>query len=910
MRRRPGHARAILEATAAAAETLLLHRPWEEAVRHSLALLGRAARVSRVYVFENHRSPDGRLLTSQRFEWTAPGVTPQIDNPELQNFPWVEGGFGRWVGILERRSPLYGRVCDFPPGERELLSAQDIVSIAVVPIFAREEWWGFIGFDECRAPREWLPEEISALQLSARILGASLERRALEEEAGATTGLATAALGSTTWGELAEAAFSAFAKVLQAGAVSLYVADLSRTWLEMVAFRGATREPGWRSSVRLLPLEGNCVAYAVQHGRTYAADLRAAPPPFAIPEEVLRAGVRSTLLLPLVGAGQVVGVLCVDWHTPTALTAAQLDAAERLALVLAVAVQRLRSDLSYRELFENVPVGLYRSTPDGTLLQANQALADMLGYPTPEALRSRNATEFYAHPQDRVRWEAELRRHGRLDGLEVQFVRSDGRPLWALESAPAVFATDGRVLFYEGSVTDLTVRKELEERVEYLSRHDPLTGLPNRGAFLQEVERALSMPDAAPSVLIVDLHHFGEFNEREGRQAGDRVLVHAAEVLRSQLRPDDVLARVGADEFAVLLRSARRSEARRVALRLLRSLQRSPGQAARGRGPLSAHVGIAVPAPSLRDPDTLLSTAHAAVEEAKARGGICLLSAPREFQGLEDRIRLALQTHRLWLAAQPILDLRTGRFEAWELLLRLRGDDRDLHAKQFLPAAERTDLIKELDEWVLRQALALLRTTRARLHVNISGRTLQDPRLLRSFQTLLQQHAREARRLVVEITETCILHNLPIVLRWVRALRSARCQVAVDDFGTGYSSLVHLRHLRPEQLKVDGSLVREAVDTRRGAELLKAVVQLGHALGCVVVAEWVCDENTLRMVQDVGADAAQGYWVGMPVAAEGNVFATAPPPSLAAAVVGEPSGRDPGSAGQPSSPPACLLPPR
>jgi diguanylate cyclase (GGDEF)-like protein/PAS domain S-box-containing protein len=885
---RQDRSRAILQAAAAAAEVLLVRRPWQEAVGRTLALLGEAARVSRVYVFENHTSPDGRLLTSQRFEWTAPGVSPQIDNPQLQDFPWVEGGFGRWAELLERGVPLYGHVSDLPPAEREILAAQGIVSIVVVPVFAKGGWWGFIGFDECWASREWWPEEISALQLAARILGASLERQALEEEVQASTALATAALGASSWSELAEAAYSVFARLLQADTVSVYAADPSRTWLEMVASHGTLPGPTYRSSVRMSPSEENCVAHVVWHGRTYVADLRAAHLPFAVPPEVRRAGVRSTLLLPLVGADQVVGVLSLDWRTPTALTAAQLDAAERLALVLAVAVQRVRSDLSYRELFANVPVGLYRSTPEGTFLQANQALADMLGYPSPEALRSRNAREFYAHPQDRGRWEAELRRRGRLEAFEVQYVRADGRPLWALESARAVFAPDGRVLFYEGSVTDLTVRKGLEERVEYLSRHDPLTGLPNRSDFRREVEEALSDPGTGVTVVILDLYRFGEFNEREGREVGDRLLVHTAELLRRHLRQQDVLARVGADEFGVLLRNTRKAEARRIALRLLEAVNSSHARPAQRAFALSAHVGIAVPAPALRDPDVLLAAAHAAVEESKNRGGICVTTAPRGSAELEDVIRLALRTDQLWLAAQPILDLRTRRFEAWELLLRLRAGDRDLPAGEFLPATERTDLVKELDEWVLRQALALLRRTEARLHVNISGRTLQDLRALRSVQKLLQQQAPEARRLVVEITETCILPHLPTLLRWAKALRSAGCQVAVDDFGAGYSSVAHLRHLRPDLLKVDGRLVREAADTRRGANLLQAVVQLGHALDCAVVAEWVSDENTLRVVHALGVDGAQGYWVGMPAAVAGHIFQASPPPFVVAALRGRP----------------------
>jgi len=166
---------AILEAVSFAAQ-LFLQNTWEESIQEVIKRLGQATGVSRVYIFENHVAADGTLLTSQRYEWVMPGITPQIDNPELQNFPWVAGGFGRWVKILSRGEVVCGHVREFPESEQEVLSAQDIKSILIVPIFVNQDWWGFIGFDECLKEREWSMAEINALKTAAGILGSAIQR--------------------------------------------------------------------------------------------------------------------------------------------------------------------------------------------------------------------------------------------------------------------------------------------------------------------------------------------------------------------------------------------------------------------------------------------------------------------------------------------------------------------------------------------------------------------------------------------------------------------------------------------------------------------------------------------------------------------------------------------------------------
>ncbi len=170
----------ILEAVSFAAEQLLKTTVWDQRIQAVLARLGEATGVSRVYIFENHVDQDGTLLTSQRYEWAAPGIEPQIDNPDLQNFPWHAGGFGRWEDTLSRGELIFGHVREFPASEREVLASQGILSILVVPIFVGEALWGFIGFDECLAEREWAAAEMEALRAAAGILGAAIQRTQAE----------------------------------------------------------------------------------------------------------------------------------------------------------------------------------------------------------------------------------------------------------------------------------------------------------------------------------------------------------------------------------------------------------------------------------------------------------------------------------------------------------------------------------------------------------------------------------------------------------------------------------------------------------------------------------------------------------------------------------------------------------
>ncbi|MCS7172241.1 MAG: EAL domain-containing protein [Armatimonadetes bacterium] len=870
MRRGP-RAEGILRAAVQVAERLLLCRPWDRAVSEVLAILGRATEVSRVYVFENHPGPGGELCTSQRYEWVAPDITPQIANPELQNFPWIEGGFARWVERMSRGEAVFGLVRDFPPAERAVLESQEIVSIVAVPIFAEGRWWGFLGFDECRRARRWSPEEISALMLTSRLLGVAIERQVVEEELEEAAGLARRLLEAKSWEALLEAAEPVLHRLLAPDGLHLFVTDPSRSFLQLVAERHEGGLRAYRASVPLDPPEDDCVAWVAHRGAPYfVQDLGDPTLPFRVSESAREAGVRSVLLIPLAAGGQVTGALVVDFRSPRQLKPSHLRAADFLGWMVAVAAERILESQAFRDLFERVPVGLYRSTPEGRLLRANRALAALLGYPTPEALLARDIRAVYAHPRDYRRWQEALRRNGRVEGFEVQWVRSDGERIWVLGSAQAVPGPEGRPAYYEGSVVDITRRRALEEQLAFLWGHDPLTGLVNRRRFQEELDRVLARAEgrAGCAVVLLDLDRFQEVNERVGQRAADQALQAVARSLRASLRAGDLLARVGGDEFGILLFPVDTRQARRAAERLVRRLREAP-LTVEGRSlQLSVSCGVAVSGREKTDGETLLAAAEAALHESKLQGGV-RLSCPsvglRIVDRWEDRLRRALDRSGFLLMGQPIWDLRTDRSGRWELLLRLVEGEEVILPGEFLPAAERTGLVVEMDLWVLRRALEWLRRFPFRIHVNFSARTLAEEAALQQAVRLLRAQPRQARRLVVEITETTAVSDLPQAVRWIRALKQEGCGVALDDFGVGYSSIAHLRSLEVDVLKVDGSFIRALRSDPRDRHLVHAMVELGHRLGCLVVAECVEDAETLRVVRALGLDCAQGYHLSKPV---------------------------------------------
>jgi diguanylate cyclase (GGDEF)-like protein len=442
---------------------------------------------------------------------------------------------------------------------------------------------------------------------------------------------------------------------------------------------------------------------------------------------------------------------------------------------------------------------------------------------------------------------------------------------------------DGEIHGRVWSFRDVTERERIQARLRHLADHDPLTGLLNRRRFEEELSDRVAHVaryDSGGAVLLLDLDNFKYVNDSLGHRTGDAVIRSVADLLRRQIRETDVLARLGGDELAVLLPYADEQQARHVAQKLVEAL-RSHRAVFRGkRLRMTTSIGVAVISKArLQTAEQLMVEADVAVYEAKESGRdryyVYAESEDRTNHAeisldCSDRIRSAIDGDGLVLYAQPILNLATDEISQYELLVRMIGPDGELlppHA--FLPSAERSGMIQEIDTWVTRKAIRLIdRCRRAgrelRLEVNLSGRTLTDLALPRAIESELQEVPIDPGSLIFEVTETTAILNLDEAREFAAELTRMGCRFALDDFGAGFGSFYYLKYLPLEFLKIDGDFIGDLGTNETDQAMVRAIVDLSRRLGKSTIAEFVGDGRTIQMLRDYGVDYAQGYHVGPP----------------------------------------------
>ena len=547
------------------------------------------------------------------------------------------------------------------------------------------------------------------------------------------------------------------------------------------------------------------------------------------------------------------------------------------------------AEARFRSTFEEAPIGMAITAPDGYFQRANRALGRLLGYPRSE-LGGRHVSTL-THPEDRASDAAGMA--AMLAGdtgtyrTEKRYLHANGEIVWAALSSTLVRSQDGTPLYFLSQMQDITERRRYEAELRHLADHDPLTGLLNRRSFERELERHVALVERygpRGAAIVLDLDHFKIINDTLGHGVGDELITRVAHALRSRLRESDVLARLGGDEFTVLLPEGGRDEAIGVARSVLEAVRGQAVLASSGRARrVSASIGIALFSPGRRlSGDAILVEADLAMYDAKeagrdryavAEGGIG--EGPLGARiSWADLIRDALAEDRFVLHAQPIVDLDSGRIGQYELLLRMVDADGELIAPgAFLPVAERFDLIGQIDRWVVRRAIAMLAEAGAAGHqitaeVNLSGRSTGDPELLALIEHELRDTGVDPARLIFEITETTAVANIPAAQYFSARLADLGCRFALDDFGAGFGSFYYLKHLPFDYLKIDGEFVRHCAENRTDQLVIQAVVHIARGLGKCTVAEQAGDDATLALLRRLGVDQAQGFFLGRPAPLE------------------------------------------
>jgi diguanylate cyclase (GGDEF)-like protein/PAS domain S-box-containing protein len=442
---------------------------------------------------------------------------------------------------------------------------------------------------------------------------------------------------------------------------------------------------------------------------------------------------------------------------------------------------------------------------------------------------------------------------------------------------------------------DITERKEAEMRIARLAYFDSLTGLPNRQAFLERVDREIARAGHAGAkfgVLFMDLDGFKNINDTLGHSAGDLVLQWAADRLRQGLRPTDVvsravgdgdieLARLGGDEFTALILGVDRPEDALVVAHRVGHLMRRPFLLDGREIMLTTSIGIALFPEDGHDATTLLKHADTAMYHAKGSGrdNTQLYSASLTEQAmrrmeLDTSLRLALDRHEFHLVYQPQLDVDTGRIRSVEALLRWQHPVRGMVGPlDFIPLAEENGTILAIGEWVLRTACADAARWQAAGHgvvvaVNLSPVQFKHPGLVQAVQQALADARLPAAALELEITESAVMENTDETIRTLRAFRDSGVRIALDDFGTGYSSLSYLTRMPVSNLKVDRSFVKGLLLGGEHSAIVRAVLAMADSLGMRVTAEGVETIEQARALAAMACDSLQGYYISRPVAAD------------------------------------------
>ena len=522
----------------------------------------------------------------------------------------------------------------------------------------------------------------------------------------------------------------------------------------------------------------------------------------------------------------------------------------------------------------------------GVIEQVNPAFEAITGYTaaeavgkTPRLLRSeRHDEDFY-----RGFWDA-LRREGTWGG-EIWNRRKNGEiyPQWL---AVAALQDEGTgTVRYVGVFSDLTELKTKDAQILHQAYYDKLTGLANRHLLQDRLRvelRACARENRRLGLLFLDLDRFKILNSTLGYLMGDQVLVETGQRLSAAVGDQATVSRTGEDGFAVLLPDLESpGHAGGEARRILEALQ-VPFSSPEGPVYVTASLGIAVFPEDGEEPDMLIRKADGALYRAKARGGngysFASEDLDRDFarrMNLEVGLRKALEEDQLLLYYQPILELREGRLAGLEALLRWsEAPGRFVPPDEFIPLAEEIGLIQSLGAWVFRNALKQLRVWETRgfrdftLCVNVSPLQIRDPRFLESLEEALQETEANPKRLVLEITEQCLLGERAPLRELFLRLHRLGIRVYIDDFGTGYSSLSYLKDFALDGLKVDRSFLQGVPENQRNRSLVEAMLAMARGLGLESVVEGVEEEGQVDLLRRLGYPLVQGFLFSRPLPPE------------------------------------------
>ncbi|HRQ55915.1 MAG TPA: EAL domain-containing protein [Azoarcus taiwanensis] len=827
------------------------------AIQGALAEMSEFFDADRAYVFHYDLSAK---TASNIHEWCAPGVVAMID--ELQQIPsdplWSEKHLhGMCFVVLD--------VETLPEPSRAHFQSQQIRSLLTAPLMDGDTCLGFVGFDSVRERRAFGQDEREALALFANLLTSVSQRLAV-----------AASLHEKT--KALALAHNRMLSILDGTNASLYVADMET--YEVLFINSHGRE-------LLGDIVGKTCWKAIQGKNDGPCD-------FCTNAQLLQAdGTPGPTIVwehynPMLKRWYQLHDQAIPWDDGRLV---------RLEIALDVTEQkRLEqsardSEARYRQLFEQSRDALLIvAPPSWRIIAGNPAVVKLFGAQSLEELLSTTPSDLFPPSQpdggisrDRV---AELIKTTLRDGSwfgEWAYRRLDGSDIICTLLLTRTELSGQTVI--QGTIRDITLQKAQQRQLERIAHYDPLTGLPNRALLADRMQQAMAQANRRGTTLAIaylDLDGFKAVNDRHGHDAGDRLLVVAANRMRQALRETDTLARLGGDEFVAVLADLPTSEACIPTLTRLLDAASKETQDGGFLLRVSASLGVTFyPQSEAIDADQLLRQADQAMYQAKLSGknryhlfDVARDQAVRGHHESIARLSRALQEREFVLHYQPQVNMRSGAVVGFEALIRWQHPDGSLRSPaDFLPLIEGHPLELELGAWVIDTALRQMQTWRDNgldmpVSVNIAAGQLQSPGFVQSLSALLGRYPRlPAECLQLEILESSALQDLELITQVMSDCRSLGLAFAIDDFGTGYSSLTYLKRLPAGTLKIDRSFVRDMLIDPDDHAILEGVLGLAHAFDLEAVAEGVEHIEQGEALLDMGCELAQGFGIGRPMPA-------------------------------------------
>ncbi len=553
---------------------------------------------------------------------------------------------------------------------------------------------------------------------------------------------------------------------------------------------------------------------------------------------------------------------------------------------VATSIATLQSSTElFQAAFDFAAIGMALVFPNGRCQRVNRSLCEILGYTDQELL----ATDFqdFVHPDERLgartKWEQLL--SGKIPGyqIETRCIHKDGQEVWVLWSVSKASVEHSESAHLIFQIQDIADRKAAEERLLHDAFHDALTGLPNRALMMDHLKLAIARnkrkSDLMFAVLFLDLDRFKVVNDSFGHMIGDQLLVGIARRLEGCVRPGDTVARVGGDEFTILLEDVTDvREAVSVAERIQHELK-MPFHLSGRDVFTTVSVGIAPGSTSYNLPDEILRDADTAMYRSKSLGKARHEMFDEEMQAqsvnllqMENDLRRAFERNEFFINYQPIVALDDFRLCGFEALVRWQHPDRGLISPvEFIHIAEESGQILQIGEWVLREACHQLQRWQERfpsdkplyMTVNLSAKQFAQPDLVDRVRDILTETRIDPAFLKLEITESVVMDDFETAAAMLSQLRALGVRLSIDDFGTGYSSLTYLHQFPIDTLKIDRSFVTR-ID-KENVEIVRTILMLAENLGMDAVAEGVETKEQMTLLRNLSCQSGQGYFFSKPL---------------------------------------------